>query len=154
MPGTRRRMPGQQRGSAARKGLITMTNIAKLYAQLLGIVLTAVGILGFIPFLAPDNNLLGIFAINSAHNVVHLLSGIVGLAAGFLASGQYARWYALVFGLVYALVTVIGFIQTTTVLGLIPINLPDNLLHTAIAVVSLAVYFFSAPGRKAAVARA
>jgi hypothetical protein len=42
----------------------------------------------------------------------------------------------------------------TLVLGLIPINLPDNLLHTAIAVVSLAVYFFSAPGRKAAVARA
>ena len=131
-----------------------MTNIAKLYAQVLGIVLTAVGILGFIPALAPDGNLLGIFAINSAHNVVHLLSGIVGLAAGFLGTGQYARWYAGVFGAVYALVTVVGFIQVTTVLGIIPVNLPDNLLHTAIAIVSLGVFFFSGSGRKAAAANA
>ncbi len=131
-----------------------MTNIAKLYAQLLGIVLTAVGILGFVPALTPDNNLLGIFAINPMHNVIHLLSGVVGLAAGFLGSGQYARWYAGVFGAVYALVTIIGFIQMTTVLGLIPVNLADNLLHTLVAIASLAVFFFSASGRKAAVARA
>jgi hypothetical protein len=130
-----------------------MKNIAKLYAQVLGIVLTAVGILGFVPALAPDGNLLGIFAINDAHNVVHLLSGVVGLAAGFLGSGQYARWYAGVFGVVYGLVTVIGFIQMTTVLGIIPVNLPDNLLHTAIAIVSLVV-FFSTANRKVAVASA
>lgn len=131
-----------------------MTNIAKLYAQVLGIVLTAVGILGFVPALSSDGNLLGIFAINSAHNVVHLLSGLVGLAAGFLGSGQYARWYAGVFGVVYGLVTIIGFIQMTTVLGIIPVNLPDNLLHTAIAIVSLGVFFFTSAGRKAAVAGA
>ena len=86
--------------------------------------------------------------------MVHLLSGIVGLAAGFLGSGQYARWYAGVFGAVYALVTVVGFIQVTTVLGIIPVNLPDNLLHTAIAIVSLGVFFFSGSGRKAAAANA
>ncbi len=130
-----------------------MTNIAKLYAQVLGIVLTAVGILGFVDALAPGGNLLGIFAINPMHNVIHLLSGVVGLAAGFLGSGAYARWYAGVFGLVYALVTVVGFIQSTTVLGLIPVNLPDNLLHALIAIASLVV-FFAASGRKAAVARA
>jgi hypothetical protein len=129
-----------------------MKNIAKLYAQVLGIVLTAVGILGFVDALAPGGNLLGIFAINSAHNVVHLLSGIVGLAAGFLGSGQYARWYAGVFGAVYGLVTVVGFIQATTVLGIIPVNLPDNLLHTAIAIVSLGVFFFTGSSRKVAVA--
>lgn len=130
-----------------------MKNIAKLYAQVFGIVLTAVGLLGFIDALAPSGNLLGIFAINPAHNVVHILSGIVGLAAGFLGSGQYARWYAGVFGVVYGLVTVVGFIQTTTVLGIIPVNLPDNLLHAAIAIVSLVV-FFSTSSRKVAVASA
>ncbi len=129
-----------------------MTNIAKLYAQVLGIVLTVVGILGFIPALAPNNNLLGIFAINPAHDVVHILSGVVGLAAGFLASGRYARWYAGIFGVVYGLVTIIGFIQMTTVLGIIPVNLADNLLHTAIAVVSLVVFFISSPRSRAAVA--
>jgi Domain of unknown function (DUF4383) len=118
-------------------------NIAKLYAQVLGAVLLLVGILGFVPGLAPDNNLLGIFAIDGLHNVIHILSGVVGLAAGFASSGRYARLYALVFGIVYAVVTIVGFIQGTTVLGLIPVNLADNLLHTLIALSALGVYFAS-----------
>ncbi|MBA3824542.1 MAG: DUF4383 domain-containing protein [Ktedonobacterales bacterium] len=119
-------------------------NIAKTYARSLGGVLTLVGVLGFIPGItsnAPDGHLLGIFAVNPTHNIIHLLTGIVGLVAGFAADGVYARWFALAFGVVYALVTVIGFIQGTTVLGLIPTNLADNLLHVLITVASLAVYF-------------
>lgn len=146
-------MPGEQRGLSRAERVFTMKNIAKLYAQVLGIVLTAVGLLGFVDALAPNGNLLGIFAIDPAHNVVHILSGVVGLAAGFLGSGQYARWYAGVFGVVYGLVTVVGFIMTP-ILGIIPVNLPDNLLHAAIAVASLAVFFLTASGRKAAVAGA
>src|SRR5690242_2792264 len=65
-------------------------NIAKLYAQVLGAVLLLVGILGFVPALAPDNNLLGIFAIDGFHNVIHILSGVVGLAAGLSSGGRYA----------------------------------------------------------------
>ena len=122
----------------------TTPNIAKTYAQLLGGVLTLVGILGFVPGItpnAPNGNLIGLFAINPTHNIIHLLSGIVGLAAGFAADGVYARWFALVFGVVYGLVTIIGFIQGNTVLGLIPVNLADNLLHVLITLASLAVYF-------------
>src|SRR5262249_1718061 len=107
-------------------------NIARLYAQVLGAVLLLVGILGFVPGLAPDGNLLGIFAVDGTHNVIHLLSGAVGLAAGFAAGSRYARFYALVFGTVYAAVTIVGFVQGTTVLGIIPVNLSDNLLHTLI----------------------
>jgi hypothetical protein len=118
-----------------------MNNIAKMYAQVLGAVLTLVGILGFIPALAPNGNLLGIFAIDPLHNVIHLLSGIVGLATGFAAGGAYARWYAGIFGAVYALVTIVGFVQGTTVLGLITVNTADNVLHTAIALASLGVFF-------------
>ncbi|WIG58239.1 MAG: hypothetical protein OJF49_000984 [Ktedonobacterales bacterium] len=120
-----------------------MANIAKLYAQLLGIVLTLVGLLGFVGALAPDSRLLGIFAIDPFHNVIHLLSGIVGLLAGFAAGSRYARLYAGVFGVVYGLVTVVGFIQGTTVLGLISVNLADNVLHLLIAVASLGVFFLS-----------
>ncbi|HEV8191435.1 MAG TPA: DUF4383 domain-containing protein [Ktedonobacterales bacterium] len=120
-----------------------MGNSAKLYAQVLGAVLLLVGALGFIPALAPDGNLLGIFAIDGPHNVVHILSGVVGLAAGFAAGSRYARLYALVFGIVYAGVTIVGFIQGTTVLGIIPINLADNLLHMLIAVSALGVYVAS-----------
>lgn len=128
--------------------------MAKLYATVLGAVLTLVGIVGFIPGLAPNGNLLGIFAIDPLHNVIHILSGVVGLAAALTAGGIYARLYAGVFGAVYALVTVIGFIQGTTVLGLIHVNLADNLLHTAIAVVSLAVFFLARTPAKVATAAA
>ncbi len=117
-----------------------MGNLAKLYATVLGAVLTLVGILGFVPALAPNGNLLGIFAIDPLHNIIHILSGVVGLAVAFTAKGVYSRYYALIFGVVYALVTVIGFIQGTTVLGLIHVNVADNILHLAIAVASLGVY--------------
>lgn len=131
-----------------------MGNLAKLYAMVLGAVLTLVGILGFVPGLAPGGNLLGIFAIDPAHNIVHLLSGIVGLAVAFTAKGAYARWYALIFGVVYGLVTVIGFIQGNTVLGIINVNVADNLLHTAITIASLAVYFLTANSTGQATPRA
>lgn len=120
-----------------------MTSIAKTFATVLGAVLLLVGILGFINPLTPGGDLLGIFAIDPVHNVIHVLSGVVGLAAG-LSSVKAARYYALVFGIVYALVTVVGFIQGSSVLGLITVNLADNLLHLAIAAVSLAVYFMTA----------
>jgi hypothetical protein len=124
-----------------------MNNLAKTYANLLGAVLTLVGILGFIGTLTPNLSgtstpaLLGIFAINPIHNVIHLASGVVGLAAANTAGGRYARLFAGVFGTVYGLVTVVGFIQGTTVLGLIPVNLADNVLHVAIAASALGVYF-------------
>lgn len=118
-----------------------MVYIEKTYAVVLGAVLTLIGILGFIPGLTPGGNLLGIFAVDGLHNVIHLLSGIVGLAAGLSSAARYARWYALAFGVVYALVTIIGFIQGTTVLGLIRVNGADNVLHLLITASALAVYF-------------
>lgn len=125
-----------------------MTNLAKLYATVLGAVLLLVGILGFVPALAPNGALLGIFAIDPLHNIIHILSGVVGLAVAFSAGGAYARYYALIFGAVYGLVTIIGFIQGTTVLGLINVNLADNILHLLIAVASLAVFAMTASRSK------
>lgn len=131
-----------------------MGNLAKLYATVLGAVLTVVGILGFVPALAPGGNLLGIFAIDPLHNIIHILSGVVGLAVAFAARGAYARYYALIFGVVYGLVTLVGFIQGTTVLGLIHINLADNFLHLLITLASLGVFAATASKSSAATARA
>lgn len=137
-----------------------MNNIAKTYANILGAVLTLVGILGFVGALtpttssAPHGALLSIFAVDPIHNIIHLASGIVGLLAANLANGAYARLYAGVFGAVYAIVTIVGFIQGSTVLGLISVNAADNFLHAAIAIVSLAVAFVAPKANNAAVARA
>jgi hypothetical protein len=112
---------------------------------LFGVVFLLVGVLGFIPALSPTHSdgmryLLGLFMVGGVHNAIHLLSGAAALAAGF-TSEKYAKLYFQVFGSVYALVTVIGFIQKTTVLGIFHVNMADNFLHLVLAVAILAIGF-------------
>jgi hypothetical protein len=117
----------------------------KKLAFLFGAVFILVGILGFVPALSPEHSdgmryLLGLFMVGGVHNAIHLLSGIAAVLGG-LKSEQYAKLYFKVFGSVYAVVTIIGFIQKTTVLGIFHVNNADNFLHLGLAVVILAVGF-------------
>ena len=117
-----------------------MTMLVKPLTFILGAVLTVVGIAGF--FLAPDGFLLGLFEVNALHNVIHILSGVVCLWAA--SSGHsYSRMYLMLFGVIYAVVTVLGFAMNGDVLGLFHVNDYDNYLHLAIAAVSLVVGFGS-----------
>jgi hypothetical protein len=119
--------------------------LAQIYALVLGAVLALVGILGF--FVEPSfgigddaqRGILIAFDINGWHNVVHLLSGIVGLVMARTAAS--ARLFAIGYGVVYLLVTVLGFIvgDGGLLLSIIPINTADNLLHIAIAVSGIAI---------------
>lgn len=118
-----------------------MNSLVKTVTWILGVVLVIVGITGF--FMDP---VLGLFEVDMNHNLVHLLSGIVALAAA--AGGEsYARLYLIIFGIVYGAVAVLGFVDGSSVLGLITINQADNYLHSAIALVCLAVGFGA--GKKA-----
>ena len=117
-------------------------NIQKA-AKLFGIGFILIGVLGFVPGVTTDDGLLlGIFQVDAIHNVIHLLSGIVALicAGSFGASKSYFK----IFGVVYALVTIIGFANGESILGIFSINGADNLLHLVIAVVAL-YYGFSGP---------
>ena len=139
--------------------------MAKQVAAIFGIVMLVIGILGFVPALntaGPSGTsymlLLGIFAINPLHNVIHLATGAVALAAGLYGSGAYARMYFLVFGVVYALVTLIGitgllFDTHGSLLGIVPINGTDNVLHLAITVLSLGTYALTSKPKATTVAR-
>lgn len=120
---------------------------AQLYALVFGAVLLLVGIIGFFlsasfatgDAVAQEKGTLILFDINGWHNVVHLASGAVGLAMA--ATPASARLFALGFGVVYALVTVLGFVATNdmnVLLGIIPINAADNVLHLAIAALGIA----------------
>lgn len=109
---------------------------AQLYSLVFGATLLLVGIVGFFvnssfdtgSALSGDN--LIIFKVNGWHNVVHLLSGALGLAMARRADSAYT--FALGFGIVYAVVTVWGFIDSS-ILNLIPVNGADNVLHLLIA---------------------
>lgn len=110
-------------------------------AILFGIVFLLVGVLGFVPAVAPNEMLLGIFHVNAAHNVVHLLSGAVALACG-LAGAAVSRLYFRIFGVVYGLVAVLGFIEGEGHLfGLMSNNMADVWLHVAISLVALILGF-------------
>lgn len=126
--------------------------MAKTYVMVLGIIFVLLGVLGFIDPLTPNGNLLGIFSVDTDHNLVHLLSGIVALAA-VVGGESYSRLYAQVFGVVYALVAILGFmVGDGDILGVIIVNQADNVLHLAIAASALYVGFAgtSAPKRAAA----
>lgn len=126
--------------------------LAQVYAMALGGVLVLVGIVGFFvepSFAVGDSARRGtliLFDINGWHNVVHLLSGIVGLAMAGTAAK--ARIFSIGYGVVYVLVTILGFIvgDGGLLLSIIPINTADNLLHLVIAVTGIAVGLASPAG--------
>ena len=118
--------------------------MVKTAAVLFGVVFLLVGILGFVPAVTKDEMLLGIFHVNAAHNVVHLLSGAVALFAG-MTSVAAARIYFRIFGVVYAAVAVMGFMMgDTMLLGLISNNTAVTWLHVVIAATSLLLGFMPA----------
>lgn len=111
-----------------------------LTALVFGAVLTLVGLLGF-GLVSGSGDLLGIFGVNTLHNVVHLASGVVGVAAAVAAGGAYARYYNQGFGAIYAVVVAVGFGLPDLAMNLLNIGMADNVLHLAIAVVLLGVGF-------------
>ena len=124
---------------------------AQLYALLFGATLVLAGILGFVVDSSFDvgNGIQGddlvVFEVNGIHNLVHIASGAVLLAVAGRAAA--ARVVAIGFGLVYGLVTVIGLIDGEDVLGLIPVNAADSVLHLAIATIAVVSGLMSRPGR-------
>ena len=103
--------------------------------------MTIAGIIGFFysaSFGSPGNvdDALGILAINGWHNVVHLTTGLLGLAA----VGYAARQYALGLGLVYVVVAIWGFIVGSggEILSVVPVNTEDNILHLILGLTGLA----------------
>lgn len=115
--------------------------MVKAAAVLFGIVFLAVGILGFVPAVTSNDMLLGIFHVNTAHNFVHLASGVVFLLCGMTCAGA-SRTFFRIFGLVYALVAVLGFLKGDgLLLGLISNNTADTWLHVVLAAAMLFLGF-------------
>jgi hypothetical protein len=114
---------------------------ARLYATVVGAVLVIAGILGFFynakfssdPAVRDD--VLGILSVNGWHNVVHLVTGLLGL----LLARSAAREYSLGLGVVYLVVAIWGFAigSGESILSIIPVNTADNVLHLALGLAGL-----------------
>src|SRR5918911_4579254 len=110
---------------------------AQLYALLVGGTLLVAGIIGFFyssDFGSPGkvDDVFGILSVNGWHNVVHIVTGALGLAA----LGYGARYYAGGLGVVYIIVAIWGFIigNHESILGFLPVNTEDDVLHLLIGI--------------------
>ena len=126
--------------------------MTRRFALVVGIIYLVIGIAGFIPGLVqgqdyPDlavdagsGALLGLFPVNVVHHLVHLLVGVLGIAAyrAFDTARLYARGLAVVYG-VLAVMGLISAANIDTMFGLTPLFSHDVWLHAGTAVI--AAYF-------------
>src|SRR5436190_18411702 len=121
---------------------------AQLYALVVGATLVVAGIIGFFYNSTFTSNksvhddVFGILAVNGWHNVVHIVTGALGL----LALGYAARLYAGGLGIVYIAVAIWGFIigSGDSILSIVQVNTEDNILHLLIGAAGLGAYAASA----------
>jgi hypothetical protein len=86
--------------------------------------------------------LLGIFSVNLAHNLIHLLSGVLALICGF-SSKKASRSYFVLFGLTYGAIAALGFYHgDEMLLGMIANNQAASWLHLGITILFLIIGFF------------
>ena len=98
-------------------------------------VLVLVTLTNFVPFAVVDRGatrlLFGLFLVGRALIALHLAMGLAGLLTALATS--HARWLMRGYGVVFALLSVAGFVGGHTALGLFEVNLADNLLHAFFA---------------------
>lgn len=130
----------------------------KLHAQVVGIALAAVAVLGIILSLIGAGGHFGFFCDDAiacdgaeaaegsflgfdwGHNLVHVLLAAIALVVGYTAYSRMARTYAQVFGIVYAALGVFGFVFAD--LFILHLELGENLLHLLIGAWGIAAGFF------------
>lgn len=116
------------------------------YALVMGIVFLLIGVLGFFDPMTPDGRLLGLFAVNPAHNIVHILTGLLGLWAANVDEPRASlvfTWYLLIS---YGLITVLGFTLTPDsgmLFNVIHNNRADNWLHLLLTLSAVAALMAS-----------
>jgi Domain of unknown function (DUF4383) len=124
---------------------------ARLYCLLVGGVLVIAGIIGFFyesSFATGDSiksdDAFGVLAVNGWHNLVHIAIG--GLL--LVAAGSAARSAALFVGVLYIVLSVLGFIATggdgigfiaenNVLIDLVPVNDEDNVLHLVLGLTGI-----------------
>ena len=106
----------------------------------LGILYVAIGILGFVPGITSNGLLLGIFAVNTLHNIAHLVLGAV-LIWGSMSPAitTVNKAMAVVFGVL----VIASFIAP--IIEQLPLNPPDTILHLVSAAITAYLGFAAGP---------
>jgi Domain of unknown function (DUF4383) len=116
--------------------------MAKTICKILGVVFLLVGVAGFA---AP--RLLGAH-LDPAHNVVHIVSGVVALYFGFAGSLSGAKAFSLVFGVVYLALGILGLVlgeppERLWMVGPLHFGTADHAIHLLLGAAFLAGGLFT-----------
>ena len=104
---------------------------------ILGAIFTVVGLVGFA---APE--FMGMH-LSVAHNVVHLVSGALALYFGLKGSIEAARTFCIVFGVVYGLLGLAGFVfagpdgMMTVIPNQLVLGRMDHIIHIVLGTLFL-----------------
>lgn len=110
----------------------TSRTLNQTLALAFGVVYTLVGIAGFfitgdVPFAGEEGDPLILFDVNGLHNIVHLLIGVVLIAASRRL--DTARGANLAIGVTYLALGLLGPVINDTAVDVIGLNGWDHVLH-------------------------
>jgi hypothetical protein len=112
--------------------------MAKTVAKIMGLVLLLVGVLGFTHVL----DSLGAH-LSPAHNLVHILTGVIALYFGFAGSLSGAKGFCIIFGLVYLLLGILGLAMGELHIGPLMLGKVDHGIHLIVGAIFLAGGLFT-----------
>jgi len=112
--------------------------MAKLACKVLGLILLIVGLLGFTHLLDPLGAHVG--PSYATHNLIHIVSGILALYFGFAGSPSAAKTFCLIFGFVYLLLGVVGYVKGNIEITALKLVLGhvDHIIHDVVGIAFLA----------------
>lgn len=116
--------------------------MAKTVCKILGVVFLLVGVIGFV-----NSGLLGAH-LTPAHNVVHIVSGLIALYFGFAGPLSGAKVFCLVFGIVYMALGILGMAlgggeDRSWMVGPLHFGQADHGIHILLGVIFLAGGLFT-----------
>lgn len=119
-------------------------------AFVVGAAFLLVGVAGFVPGITTDYDqmefaghdsgaqLLGIFQVSVLHNIVHLLLGVIGIAAA--RTWAASRWFLIGGGAVYLVLWLYGLlVEKDSDANFVPLDEADDWLHFGIGVGMIAL---------------
>ncbi len=125
----------------------------RIVALGLGVVFLLVAIVGFLTPMENSTGVraeLGIFDVDTIHSIVHLLFGILGIAAAFTG---FSRRFNQGFGVIYIVLGLLGLIpalyfpagsfgtDSGLFLGLMHLSIADHVLHLVTGLLAAVVGF-------------
>ena len=115
-------------------------NIAQAWMALVGLVLVAAGLIGFLNTPVAGSSANALLQTDTVHNVGHVLTGLLALGIAFGLRGDQQVNAVIGFGVLYVIILVAVLISPT-LFGLFSVsaNAPIHVIHAAVAVVTLAV---------------